>query len=212
MRRRSLIALPALLGAPLLPLGLRGDAAAQSTADPASARAAGRQALALAGAQRWAEAEAAAQAAEPPIRQYVTWLRLQQRGQAAGAAEVVNFVLAHPDWPGQDMLGRRAEELLAADPDDELAAQWFAARAPRSLDAYQRLADALARAGRPEEARQVLRTGWAEAPADALAEQAFLARNATLLTAADHARRFDRLALARDLAGASRVLPALDPA
>ncbi|NOG73187.1 lytic transglycosylase domain-containing protein [Roseicella sp. DB1501] len=212
MRRRSLLALSVLLGVPLLPLGLRGDAAAQSAADPAAARAAGRQALALAQAQRWAEAEAAAQAADPPIRKYVTWLRLQQRGQAAGAAEVVGFVLANPDWPGQDMLGRRAEELLAADPDDELAAQWFAARAPRSLDAYQRLADALGRAGRPDEARQVLRTGWAEAPADPLAEQAFLARNATLLTAADHARRFDRLALARDVAGASRVLPALDPA
>ena len=209
MRRRSLLALPALLGAPLL----RGDAAAQPlAADPAAARAAGRQALALAGAQRWTEAEASAQAAEPPIRAYVTWLRLQQRGQAAGAAEVVGFALARPDWPGQETLGRRAEELLAADPDDELAAQWFATRAPRSLDGYQRLADALARAGRPGEAAQVLRTGWAEAPADPLAEQAFLARDAPLLTAAEHARRFDRLALARDFAGASRVLPALDPA
>ena len=86
--------------------------------------------------------------ADPPIRKYVTWLRLQQRGQAAGAAELIGFALGNPEWPGQDMLGRRVEEALAFDPDDVLATEWFAARAPRSLDGYQRLADTLARAGR----------------------------------------------------------------
>ena len=110
------------------------------------------------------------------------------------------------------MLGRRVEETLAFDPDDSLAAQWFAARNPRSLDGYQRLADALARAGRPAEATQVLRTGWAEAPADPVAEAAYLTRNAASLTPAEHARRFDRLALAREAAAAARAMPYLDPA
>ncbi|MFZ4410612.1 MAG: transglycosylase SLT domain-containing protein [Paracraurococcus sp.] len=200
MRRRSLLALPLLLPATAL-------------AQPAEAmRAAGRQAVALANAQRWAEADAAAQAADPLIRKYVTWLRLQQRGQAASAAEVAGFALGNPDWPGQDMLGRRAEELLAFDPDDALATQWFAARAPRSLEGYQRLADTLARAGRPAEAADVLGAGWAEAPADAAAEAAYLGRNAAALQPRHHARRFDRLALASEAAAAARVLPYLDAA
>ncbi|WP_431270531.1 hypothetical protein [Dankookia sp. P2] len=93
-----------------------------------------------------------------------------------------------------------------------MAAEWFAARAPRSLDGYQRLADTLARAGRDAEATQVIRTGWAEAPADPVAETAFLTRNAALLTPAEHGRRFDRLALAREGAAAARVMPYLDPA
>src|SRR6476469_9708046 len=205
MRRRSLLALPAAL--------LPAAALAQPTAFAGgeATRLAGRQAVAFAQAQRWAEADAAAQSADPLIGKYVTWLRLQQRGQAAGAAELIGFALVNPEWPGQDMLGRRVEETLAFDPDDSLAAQWFAARNPRSLDGYQRLADALARAGRPAEATQVLRTGWAEAPADPVAEAAYLTRNAASLTPAEHARRFDRLALARDGAAAARAMPYLDP-
>ncbi|TDH63647.1 lytic transglycosylase domain-containing protein [Dankookia rubra] len=205
MRRRSLLALPLLVPATAVaqPAALAGAEAA---------RLAGRQAMALAQAQRWAEAEAAAQSADPLIRKYVTWLRLQQRGQAAGAAELIGFALGNPDWPGQDMLGRRVEEALAFDPDDDLATQWFAARAPRSLDGYQRLADTLARAGRAAEATRVLRTGWAEAPPDPVAEAAYLTRNAASLTPAEHERRFDRLALARDTAAAARAMPYLDPA
>src|SRR3954468_18178669 len=143
MRRRSLLALPALLPAAAL-------AQPQALAGAEAMRLAGRQAVAFAQAQRWAEADAAAQSADPLIARYVTWLRLQQRGQAAGAAELIGFALGNPEWPGQDTLGRRVEETLAFDPDDGLAAQWFSARAPRSLDGYQRLADALARAGRPD--------------------------------------------------------------
>jgi soluble lytic murein transglycosylase len=208
MRRRSLLALPLLpalapAAAPAQPPALAGGEAM---------RAAGRQAVALANAQRWAEAEAAAQSADPLIRTYVTWLRLQQRGQAAGTAEIIGFALGHPEWPGQEALGRRVEEMLALDPDDGLAAQWFAARAPRTLDGYQRLADALLRAGRSVEAATLLGTGWAEAPADPVAEPSYLARNAALLTPEQHARRFDRLALARESAAAARVLPCLDQA
>lgn len=209
MRRRSLLTLPLLAALPLCP----GPSLAQPAAPAGeAARLAGRQAIALAQAQRWAEADAAAQAADPLVRKYVTWLRLQQRGQAAGAAELIGFALGNPEWPGQDTLGRRVEEALAFDPDDLLATEWFAARTPRSLDGYQRLADTLARAGRGAEATQVLRTGWAAAPADPVAEAAFLTRNAQSLTPAEHARRFDRLALAREAAAAARVLAYLDPA
>ena len=97
---------------------------------------------------------------------------------------------------GQVMLGRRVEEALAFDPDDVLATDCFAARAPRSLDGYQRLADTLARTGRTAEAARVIRTGWGEAPADPAAEPGFLERNIALLTPEHHWRRFDRLALA----------------
>ncbi|TCZ65339.1 lytic transglycosylase domain-containing protein [Roseicella aquatilis] len=204
MRRRPLLVLPLLFPAAAL-------AQTAALGGAGSQRAAGRQAIALAQAQRWAEAEATARGADPLIRTYVTWLRLQQRGQAASAAEIVGFVLANPDWPMQDTLARRVEEVLAFDPDDGLAAQWFAARSPRTLDGYGRLADALARAGRAEEAAKLARTGWAQAPGDAAGETLFLSRYAPVLTPADHAARFDRLALARDFAGASRVMPSLGP-
>jgi len=155
MHRRGLLALPLLAALPRPGL-----------AQAELLRGFGRQAIALAQAQRWAEADAAAASAAPPIRSYVTWLRLQARGSGATAAEIIGFALANPDWPAQEALTRRAEEALLLEADDSLAAQWFAARAPRSLDGYLRLAEALARAGRATEAEDVLRAGWAGAPAD----------------------------------------------
>jgi len=197
MRRRILLASAAL---PLLPRPLRAQG---------DARAAGRRALDAAAAGRWAEAESAARGADPAIAKVVTWLRLQQRGQA-GAAEIVDFLTANPDWPGQETLGRRAEEALAAESDDALALRYFAAQPPRSLDGYQRLADALQRKGNAAEATATIRNGWADAPGDAAAETGYLARNAGTLGPAQHWARFDKLALARQNAAAGRVVPYLD--
>src|SRR3954463_15116610 len=117
MRRRVLLSLA------LLPAGLPSPVAAQD----GLARAAGRQAIALATAQRWAEAEAVAIGAAPPIRRMVTWMRLQSRDSGAGAAENAGFALGNSEWPGQATLGRRVEEALLLEPDDTLAVLWFAA-------------------------------------------------------------------------------------
>lgn len=206
MRRRTVLALPLALSLPIPAL-----AQPAPPGGPEAVRSAGRQAVAFANSQRWAEADAAAQAADPLIRKLVAWMRLQSRGSGATAPEIVAFALANPGWPAQDALARRAEEALAADPNDTLAAEYFAARAPRTLDGYQRLADALARAGRGEEAAKIIRIGWQEAPADAMAEPAYLDRNAASLTPEHHWQRFDRLALARE-AAAGRTLAYLDPA
>ncbi len=208
MRRRSVLRLSVVLLAPAAP------ASPQPAAGPSSdaARAAGRLAVAHAQAGRWPEAEAAAQGAHPLIRKLVAWMRLQSRGAGAPAAEAVAFAMANPEWPAQDALARRAEEALANDLNDALALQYFAARAPRTLDGYGRLAEALARSGEEAKAAEVLRAGWAEAPADALAEPAFLDRYRAHLGPDQHWRRFDRLSLAREPGSAARALPFLDPA
>src|SRR5215213_258400 len=185
MRRRSVLRLPIGLlapAAPALPQPLPADAV----------RAAGRLAMAHAQAGRWPEAEAAAQGAHPLVRKVVTWMRLQSRGTGAPAAEVAAFALANPEWPAQDALYRRTEEALASEPNDALALQWFAARAPRTLEGYGRLAEALSRAGEDAKAMEVLRFGWAETPGNALAEPGFLGRYGAYLGPDQHWRRFDR--------------------
>lgn len=171
-----------------------------------AARNAGRQALAAAVAQRWPEADSLAREADPLARKIVTWMRLYSRGAPATAAELVGFVEENPDWPFQEGLARRVEEALVGEPDDAVALRWLALRPPsiRTLEAAQRLADALTRAGRAEEAAALLRTAWVEAVPDAISEDAFLARNAALLSAEDHARRFDRLLFARDIPAIAR--------
>lgn len=175
-------------------------------------REAGRQALAAAGAQRWGEAQSAARDADPLVAKMVTWMRLTQRGGAGSAAEIVGFIEAAPDWPNQDALARRAEELLATDGDDALALRFFTGRPARTLDGATRHVTALVNAGRATEARAAARRAWGEdTAADAAAEPAFLARAGEFLTPDEHWHRFNRVSFARDFAAAQRLVPLLDP-
>ena len=194
---------------------LRRTLAALLLSSPAiaqGAREAGRAALAAAQSGRWAEAQAAAAGADPLLAKLVTWQRLSQRGGAASAAEVIGFIESAPDWPGQDALQRRAEELLANDPDDALALRFHAPRPARTLDGAARHVAALLNAGRREQAQAAARRAWGEdTGGDAAAEAAFLARAGSLLDGEAHWRRFNRLFFARDIAGAQRVQPLLDP-
>lgn len=184
----------------LLPLPL----AAQPWA-PEGARAAGRQALAAAAAGRWAEAESFAAAADPLAAKIALWIRLANRTAPATAAELVAFLAENPDWPFPDALARRTEAALAIEGDDALALRHFARNPARTLAGALRHAEALDRAGRAPEAAAAARRGWAETPGDAFAEEALLTRFGPLLAEEDHWRRFDRLAFARDFAGAGRA-------
>ena len=166
-------------------------------------RAAGRLALAAADAQRWEEAASLAAAADPLAAKLVLWLRLTTRTAPASAAELVAFVAENPDWPFPETLARRAEVALTVEDGDAIG---HFGRAPaRTLQGAFRHAEALERAGRAAEAREAIRRAWAEAPGDMLAEDAVLARFGAALRAEDHWTRFDRLAFARDAAGAGRA-------
>lgn len=187
---------------------LAGPALAQPWASNAE-RQAGRQALEAARQNRFAEADTLATAADPLARKIVTWLRLQQRGMASGP-ELAAWVAENPDWPLPLTIGLRAEETLAFEPDDALVLRHFALNPARGVEAAQRHADALTRAGRAREAAEVVRTAWREGPpGEPSAEAAFAARNAAVLRPEDHARRFDRLAFSNPGA-AARILPLLD--
>ena len=192
--------LPILLALLALPL----PALAQPWASE-GARVAGRQALTAAATQRFAEAETLATAADPLAAKIVLWMRLTNRAAPASAYELVAFLAENPDWPFPDMLTRRAEAALAVEGDDALALAHFARSPARTLQGALRHAEAFDRAGRGRDAQAVARRGWVELPGDPLAEEALLPRFGTALTEEDHWRRFDRLAFARDFAGASRA-------
>jgi len=195
----------------LLPLLLAtGTALAQPWAND-QARAAGRQAVAAAQAGRFTEAEALAAQADPLARKLLTWMRLQSPTGGASAAELVGWIDANPDWPLPETMARRAEQALLAEANnDTLVLRQFTRSAPRTLEGTQRLADALTRTGRAREALAVLAAGWRNALPDSVAEAGFAERNAAVMTAADHWRRFDRLMWEGQPAAAGRVLPRLD--
>lgn len=189
-----------LLAALLAPM----PAAAQPWA-PEGARLAGRQALAAANGQRWGEAESFATVADPLAAKIVLWMRLSNRAAPASAAELVTFLAENPDWPFPETITRRAELALSTEPDDALALRHFERNPARTLAGALRQAEALDRTGRAQDARAVVRRAWAETLGDALAEESLLLRFGSALTEEDHWRRFDRLAFARDFAGAGRA-------
>ncbi|WP_426958022.1 transglycosylase SLT domain-containing protein [Muricoccus radiodurans] len=209
MRRLPLPALAGLIVLLAAPIAAAQPARAQPWAGDAMKQA-GRAALGFANGQRHAEAAAAAERADPLVRKIVTWLRLQARGQGS-SAELVAWLAANPDWPLPETMARRAEEALASDPDDQRVLAHFALNPARTLDGAQRHADALNRGNAASQAATVLRAAWAGGLGDAGAESGFAERNAAVLTPEDRWRRFDRLFLARDMAGASRAAPWVDP-
>ena len=178
---------------------------------PEASRTAGRAAMAAGNAGRWTEAQAIAGAADPLAAKIVTWLRLQVRGQSS-AAEVADFLAANPAWPLQQTLLLRAEESLPILADDALLLRLYARLPPRGLDAARQLAEAQVRAGQSNAAAETLRRAWREAAADAGAEPGFLAMAGGVLSGADHAARFQRLAWTRQTAAAGRMLPLLPSA
>jgi len=174
---------------------------------PALAQA--QEVMALVRADRWAEAMAAAAADPDPVAQkLVLFYRLLAPGQAS-PAEIQQFRADSPDWPMQGTLARRRDEAIAADSDDGDAAAACTAAPVDSAAALSRCAEAEAGLGHTDLAAGFARRAWVALPADAPAEQKFLARWGSVLRGGEQALRFDRLAWS-DTAGAIRQATRLD--
>ncbi len=143
---------------------------------------------------RWAEADAfAAASPDPLVRKLALYFRLLTPGSAR-AAELAAFIADNPAWPQQALLGRRLQEALTADGDDQATLDHCQQR-PTALEAAAllRCAEALGRAGRQAEAEQDARTAWVKGVEPA-GELGFIRTWGRTLTADDQWRRFDRLA------------------
>jgi soluble lytic murein transglycosylase len=162
-------------------------------------------------ADRWADAQAdAARFADPVAEKLVLYLRLRAPG-AATAAEITDFMQRNPDWPAQEMLERRRQEAIASDPDD--AAVLAQCNPPPTLAiAMLRCAEAIANAGRTDDANALARQAWVNAIDSATGEAAFLRRWGGIAVADDQWARFQRLAWLSDPSDAARQITRLDPA
>lgn len=165
---------------------------------PAGARAA--DVMAAVRADRWAEAEiAAAQYVDPVAAKLVTYYRMLAP-HAASAAEIAAFMTENPDWPFQNILARRLDEAIAAEPDDAAAARLCRAHRPTAAASLQRCAVAF---GSGAEATALARAAWVAGDGGIGWEKDFLARWGDVLRPRDEMERFDALA-GRDTAAATR--------
>lgn len=197
-------ACPAAVQLLLLLLCAAGPAAAQEQPT------AGRDPIAAIRADHWAEAQAdAAGFADPVAEKLVLYYRLLAPG-AATPAEIAGFMRDNPDWPNQELLERRRQDAVAADPDDaDVLAQ--CATPITEVPSLLRCAAALAIAGQADAAIDDARKAWITGLAKPAHEAAFLHRWAGSVTPDDQWARFQHLAW-HDPAAAARQIARLDPA
>ncbi len=119
-------------------------------------------------------------------------LRLRAPG-AATSAEIADFMQRNPDWPAQAMLERRRQEAIASDPDDALVLAQCDPP-PAFAPAMLRCAEAIANAGRTEDANALARHAWVGAIESPTDETVFLRRWGGIATPDDEWARFERLA------------------
>jgi soluble lytic murein transglycosylase len=134
---------------------------------------------------------------DPIGRKLVEWYRL--RSGICEAFEIRTFLDANPAWPDRALLTRKFEELLFTQGGEARAIkEAFAKAEPTTGVGLAALASAHLAEGNRDRARDFARQAWREHAIPANLEAGFLERFGSLLTAADHKWRLDRL-LVEDL-------------
>ncbi|HZF43302.1 MAG TPA: lytic transglycosylase domain-containing protein [Sphingomonadaceae bacterium] len=141
-----------------------------------------------------------------------TWTRLRQ-SDAYSFNEYARFLTAHPGFPGEDALRKTAERVIPADgayPADVVG--FFTRRKPLTAVGWARYAEALAAAGRRDEANVAARSAWASSGLSVTDEARLQGRFAGVLTTADHDARVERLLADRQTSLATRAMAWASPA
>lgn len=141
----------------------------------------------------------------------VTWDRLRRDAAPASFTEIAAFLRAHPGWPQETVLRRRAEKLI----DDRVAfadrIAFFREFPPLSAFARFRLAEAQLVARDFAAANASARDAWNSSGLDAVAEVQLQQLFGSALTPADHLARLDRLLWSGQTSAAARLLPLVSP-
>jgi len=121
-------------------------------------------------------------------------------------SDIAAFIAAHPDWPNQTQLQRRAEEQIGS-VSDSAALAWFAEHPPVTLAGKLRQAELWLDHGKADAGTALIRDVWINGDFNQYDEKSFLQRYHEFLRTADHVRRFDRLVWDFNHEDARRMLP-----
>ena len=194
----------------LVAIALPGAGPVQSPAPvlrPARAEQAEALAAALEAARRqdWAEARRLGRASGALGADIVGWLAL--RAGEGAFPDYLDFLRRHPDWPGLPLLRRMGEAGIPEGAPLEALRALFGESPPQTGTGALRLADALARAGQGDAARDVIVRAWRSLSLSAGEERQMLARWGGALV--NHHRARQDMLLWRSLAGEAERLNAL---
>jgi len=145
-------------------------------------------------------------AAGPVGVRIATW-RILRGGLAGDLATYAAFDAAHADWPGMDVLRRRAEQRMAGQPPQAVL-DWFDTRAPQTTTGLLALIAAYSQSGRDAD---LLHDLWLNHDLTEQQETALLSAHGPAL-APLHTDRLDDLLWRGETTQATRLLPRVDAA
>ncbi len=137
----------------------------------------------------WETAAMIAQRDGPVAVDVIEWHRLRAGGGSYG--DVRAFLDRRPDWPGEDFLRKRAEDMVA-DQDDPAILAFFAEMPPQTPSGVLAHTAALTRTGKKGEAEADLVLAWRTMPMNSTSQARFLAEHAALLKP-HHRARLDEM-------------------
>jgi len=145
--------------------------------------------------------------ADPTAKGILDWLRFQKEGTGSTVAEIVAFQQAHPRWPRQNLLSRRAEDALTDYPmADQDVIAWFATRDPLTGEGKIRLGEAFLNSGRTDEGANWIQQAWVEHQFSRAREAEILRKHARHLSSQAHEDRLNRLIWEQRFADGRRML------
>ncbi len=150
-------------------------------------------------------------ATDPLMDAVVQWDRLRRDNGPTTFAELAGFLHAHRGWPAETILRRRAERLIDDSVSPAARLDYFRDFPPLSSYARFRLAEARRATGDATLAAADARAAWVAGGLDAVSEIKLQAEFGTVLTAADHSARLDRLLWRGETSAAARMLPLVSP-
>jgi len=157
---------------------------------------------------KWMEVRSLArQITDPTAKAILNWLRFQKEDNGSTVAEIVSFQEAHPHWPRQGRLSRRAEEALTDYPmrDADVIA-WFATRDPLTGEGKIRLGTALLNSGQTIEGVTWIQRAWVEHQFSRTREAEILRKYSSHLPAQAHQDRLNRLIWEQRFSDGRRML------
>ncbi|MGB8274952.1 MAG: lytic transglycosylase domain-containing protein, partial [Alphaproteobacteria bacterium] len=180
----------ALVTALVLVAAGRAEAAPLSKADEGIYR----EAFAAVKQGKWAFARSrAARAKDPTLAKAISWFEMSDPGSPATFEERARFIADNPDWPESRSFRELAEGAMTDSTPDQEILDWFAAHEPVTSAGLTRYGEALARAGKRDQADALFRKAWIEGSFGLREERTFLARHGGVLREQDHVARLDRL-------------------
>ncbi len=136
----------------------------------------------------------------------IEWQALRQANNP-GFDRLATFLLAHPGWPDEAALRRKADTALAASPYvPPSAIAYFTRFAPENAAGHARFAMALLAAGRADEAAAEARRAWLAGAMSPDDETRILSNFPGLLSSADQDARMERLLWTNSASVAARQL------